>query len=120
MDENDRDWPTYVEPPYWRDYEPQRSSLWAWLLVALLAIAAGAGYYFWQEGGRVPRFSFTPKPAPLAETPPAEPEKPAIRHPVPEVEAEPEKPLPTLERSDTVAVELVAGLVDKKAFDSFV
>ena len=119
MREQDRDWQLYDEPPNWREPEPERSSSWGWLLVALLAAIAGAGYYFWQEHQPARRAPVLSGPRPPVEAPPAEPEKPAIRHPVPE-EAGPEKPLPALDQSDATIGELAAGLAGKKAFEAFV
>ena len=120
MSEHERDWSPLMERPNWREFEPEPTSKWGWLLIALLAMVAGAGYYYYflQEQQLAPTPPALSKPEPHGKAPPAEPEKPAIRHPVPEVQ--PEKPLPALDQSDSLIGELVARLMGKKAFDSFV
>jgi len=111
-------WPPRERPVGW-EYRRERSLLswWTGLVGIALLAAAGAGYYyFWPQREPVPPPAAVTKPA--VEAPPPLPEKPAIRHPVPAAEVE--KPLPALEQSDARIGELVARLVGKKAFDSFV
>jgi hypothetical protein len=114
-------WPAPEERPNWRYYEePQRRLLWwVWVVLVVLAMAAaGVIYYFMQDHG--PDLARAPiASAPSAQTaPPAQ--KPEIRHPVPRVEGEPEKPLPPLDQSDEPLGERLAALLGNKAFDDFI
>ena len=96
-------------------------SLWEWLLlVAILATVGGVAHYFWQDNESARTAPAPPAMSGLpAEAPLSEPEKPEIRHPVPTPEVE-EKPLPTLDQSDALIGDLVAGLVGQKLFASLV
>ena len=104
-------------------YAPQdahyqrRLSWWVWLiLIALVAIFAGVGYYFWKQQSEPPTFTL---PEPPAAAPPApKAEKPEIRHPVPPSKSEPEVSLPPLERSDAYVGELLAELMGHETFRS--
>lgn len=110
------------ERPNWRPYndEPERPAVSWWLWVLLVAVVASvAGYYLWKESQPITVAPGVSR-APAVAAPPVEPEKPAIQHPVPPADVEPEKPLPTLDQSDARIGELIAGLVGKKAFESFV
>jgi hypothetical protein len=88
---------------------------WGWLLAVLLVLLVGAGgYYYYTQMA-------TPAPAPQAaaeKTPPAKAETPAP----PKFELKPstEEPLPSLENSDSMIGQLIAGLLGQKAFDQFV
>jgi hypothetical protein len=101
---------------------------WVVLILAWVAIGAGA-YYWWRQQAPPP----APPPAPVAEAPapapPAPPPaEPQIRHPIeearPDVAAEPAKeaaaPLPPLGESDKPVLGALAGLVGRKAVDAFV
>src|SRR6476661_7653345 len=114
-------WPPLEERPNWRPYdEPKRPSVSGWIWILLTAVAAVlAVYYLWQENQPITTPSVVSQP-PVVAAPPAEPETPAIQHPLPPVDAEPDKPLPTLDQSDARIGELVAGLVGLKAFEAFV
>ena len=99
------------ERPYLR---PERSAF-PWLVAALaIALVAGIGYYYFRPAPK-------PEPAPAAKTGPAPaPQaqaKPAIANPLPESEA---KSLPTLELSDSMMRESLAGLLGSKAFNDFI
>jgi hypothetical protein len=94
----------------------RRLSWWVWLiLIALVALFAGAGYYFWKQQSEAPTFSV---PQPPAETPAPKAEKPEIRHPVPPSKSGPQESLPPFERSDAYVGELLAGLMGHETFRS--
>jgi len=97
-------------PAYLQDAKKSK----AWLLVVLLAVAlagAGAYYYFYYRATQEPPPSAPPK---TAETPAAAPARP--EH---ELKPQAEAALPSLENSDTMMRESIAGLVGQKAFDEF-
>jgi len=80
-------------------------------LLALFAlVAAGVGYYFWQQQREAPQ----PAPVEVPEAPlapaPAPPAEPEIRHPIEQAApAEPAAaPLPAVDQSDGLAGELLA------------
>lgn len=102
----------YREP----DEAPPRSPWPGVLLAVVLAVIAGAFYYYWVHQIGSPRA--TQQAPSAAKSPVAEPEKPAIRHPVPEAPAT--EPLPTLDHSDARVGEWIAGLIGARAFRSFV
>jgi hypothetical protein len=98
------------ERPYLR---PEERSAFPWIVAALaIALVGGLGYsYFLPAPG--------PEPAPAAKTepaPPPQPAQPAIRNWLPEPE---EKSLPTLENSDSMMRESLAGLLGGKGFNDF-
>jgi hypothetical protein len=116
-------WSVRDDSPYLRRAEPSSSPWWIWtlLFVLLLGLAGGGLYYLLQDAPLEP-----PQPAPLATSQPApadvpkEEEPPAVRYPVPVAEEAPAKPLPTLDNSDAMMRESVAGLVGRKAFEAMV
>ena len=97
-----------------RPYLRRERSLWPWIVAAIAAALAGgfAYYYFVASAPK-------PAPAPMAKAEPAPPPKaePAIRNPLPEPEV---KSLPTLENSDSMMRESIAGLLGRKAFDELI
>lgn len=99
------------ERPYLRPEEP---SIFPWIVAALaIAAAGGIGYYYYRY-----QPAQEAAPPPVAKTEPApEPARPAIANPLPETEA---KSLPTLENSDSMMRESLAGLLGGKAFTDFV
>jgi len=114
-------WPPLEERPNWRPYdEPKRPPVSGWIWILLTAVAAAfAVYYLWQENQPITTPSVVSQP-PVVAAPPAEPETPAIQHPLPPADAAPDKPLPTLDQSDARIGELVAGLVGLKSFEAFI
>ncbi|PLX77228.1 MAG: hypothetical protein C0614_09685, partial [Desulfuromonas sp.] len=87
-----------------------------------LAIAAIAGFYFWST--KQPPST----PAPMVQQPPPPPkvDPPPIQHPVTAIEVPAmgvaeelrlDKPLPTLEQSDTLMTELLATLFREQRLD---
>jgi hypothetical protein len=115
-------WPPLEERPNWRPYdEPERPSVpwWLWVLPLLALVLGVGGYYLWEENRPITAAPAVSRP-PVEAAPPVEPEKPAIQHPVPPADVEPDKPLPTLDESDARIGEVVTGLVGQKAFDAFV
>jgi len=100
---------------------PKASRTWPLVLgVAVLAAAAGGFYYYLKQ--HAPRVPEAPPPALPAQVAPAP--APAVPQPAPmgRLEApEPEaaKPLPTLDNSDSMMRELLAGLLGRKAFDAW-
>jgi hypothetical protein len=115
-------WTAPEERPNWRPIpEPgrQQISWWVWvLLIVLVSIAAGAGYYFWK--GREVAVVETPIALPPVTTAPPEAQKPEIRHPVPQADVEPDKPLPALDQSDAPVGEVLAKLLGHKGFNEFI
>jgi hypothetical protein len=100
------------ERPYLRPEEP---SIFPWIVAALaIAVAGGIGYYHY---GHQPAPEVMPPTAKTEPEPAPEPAKPAIANPLPETEA---KSLPTLENSDSMMRESLAGLLGNKAFSDFV
>ena len=97
------------------DPAPRRSVL-PYLLVALLAFAAGAGYYLWRM--REPP-TLPPTPEPVAQTAPAPPSQasPAIEHPIDAAPAS--APLPTLAESDPAIGSALADVFGKATFTQY-
>jgi hypothetical protein len=86
-----------------------------WIVVAAVACAVAAGYYFWrQSAGEAPQAV----PAPRPEAPPkSEPKKaPQILFPVPQAET---ASLPSLELSDTLMRTVLDALFGRKNFEEF-
>jgi hypothetical protein len=115
--------------PYVR---PQRSPAEFWLpaLVIAVVVCAAIAYYFLQSRGELafdlPSPTPPDAPAPVASAPPAPaappdaPPEPEIQHPL-DTAAEPPSPsLPSLENSDSMMRESVAGLIGRKAFSEAV
>ncbi|TAN54536.1 MAG: DUF3014 domain-containing protein [Betaproteobacteria bacterium] len=99
--------------PYLRPEEPSALPWFVAALVIVLAGGIGYYYYYYLPAQRVPA-------APVAKTEPApapQPAKPAIANPLPQSEA---KSLPTLENSDSMMRESLAGLLGSKAFNDFI
>jgi hypothetical protein len=114
-------WPASDEQPNWRYYEEpeRRLSWWVWVVLVVLAmIAAGAVYYFMQD--HETGLTRAPVDSPPAAATAPQAQKPEIRHPVPQVEGAPEKPLPPLDQSDEPLAERLSALIGNKAFDDFI
>lgn len=109
--------------PYLR---PQRNlEFWLPALVIAVVVAAAGGYYFVQSRGDLafdlPSPTPPEAPAPVAATPPPAPApKPAIEHPLDTAAQAPAPSLPTLENSDSLMRDSVAGLIGRKAFSDSV
>ncbi|MGQ0653306.1 MAG: DUF3014 domain-containing protein, partial [Betaproteobacteria bacterium] len=102
------------ERPYVR---PERST-YVWAATAVVALLVAGGGYYWYTAMRTPEAPAPAASAPQAAAKPiASAEKPALRLPEP---AAPPKPLPTLENSDSMMRESLAGLLGRKGFDDFV
>lgn len=85
-----------------------------WLFVLVLLGGAVFAYFLWQQG---PTFRQRLTPPTEAPAPPVvAKEEPAIKYPVPETR---EKPLPSLEKSDPVALDALAELFGAKAAKQF-
>src|SRR3954471_10070609 len=110
-------WSASDEQRYWR---PERS-LYYLIVTVLALIAAGSGAYYyshlepaWPERMR-PAAAPSPQESPAPQ--PADPVRSRLSAP----EAAAAAPaLPTLENSDSMMRESIAGLVGRKAFDEFV
>ncbi|HMA88206.1 MAG TPA: hypothetical protein VKP89_05615, partial [Burkholderiales bacterium] len=115
--------------PYWLEKSSGRGKLVWWLLLAIVVIAVGGAYWFWQEIQQkppgmpvtTPQAAPTPAPAPQVQAPPA------IEHPIetrpPAEEQAPAKnpePLPTLDTSDRQIREAIAGLIGPDAVAQYV
>lgn len=106
--------------PYVR---PQRNAeFWIPALAILFVVVAAIAYYLLQARGDLPFTLGQPageepvaRPAP-APAPPAPAEEPAVRHPLDSAAQPPAPSLPTLENSDSMMRESVAGLIGRKAF----
>lgn len=109
--------------PYVR---PQRSAAEFWLpaLVIAVVICAATAYYFLQSRGELafdlPSPTPPDAPAQVASAPPAPPPEPAIQHPLDTAAEPPPASLPSLENSDSMMRESVAGLIGRKAFSEAV
>ena len=81
------------------------------LLLGVLLLAGGLGWYLWSK------YYATP-PAPVAETPPAPtaeaPKEPGIQHPI--QSTAPAEPLPALAESDKAIAAALATAIDSDAF----
>lgn len=75
-------------------------------VVLVIAAAAVGGWYFWRST------QVAPPPAPVTQNPlPAPPQESAPAHPLPDAGAATAAPLPTLDDSDPVIRQALAGLV---------
>ena len=104
---------------------PQRTAeFWLPILVVAVVICAAGAYWFLQSRGELafdlPSPTPPDAPAPVASAPPAPPPEPAIRHPLDTAAEPPPASLPTLENSDSMMRESVAGLIGRKAFSDVV
>jgi hypothetical protein len=103
----------------------RRAELWLPALVIGVVIAAAAAYYVLQSRGDLAFDLPSPTPpgaaAPVAAqpAPPPAPE-PAIRHPIDTALQPPAPSLPTLDNSDSMMRDSVAGLIGRKAFNESV
>lgn len=97
----------------------QRSAeFWLPVLAVLVIVGAALSYYFLQShelAFDLPSPTAADAPPPAAAAPPAAPE-PAIRHPLESTAQAPAPSLPTLEHSDSMMRESLAGLIGRKAF----
>jgi hypothetical protein len=110
-------WSARDDRPYLKHSES--SSTWWIALVVVLLGGAAAAYYFWQQQHFEPPPPLA-APEPRTEAPAQVGEKPAVRHPLPAIGAEPAKPLPTLDNSDAMMRDTVVGLVGRKSFEQLV
>jgi hypothetical protein len=110
--------------PYWLEKSSGRGKLVWWLLGAILVIAVGGAYWFWQEIQQKPPGApvTAPQPAPTPAPSPQVQAPPAIEHPIetrpPAAEQAPAQnpePLPTLDSSDRQIREAIAGLIGPDA-----
>ncbi len=110
--------------PYWLEKSSGRGKLVWWLLGAIVVIAVGGAYWFWQEIQQKPPGApvTAPQPAPVPAPAPQVQAPPAIEHPIvsepPAEEQAPAKtpePLPTLEGSDQQILQAIAGLIGPDA-----
>ncbi|HET7197242.1 MAG TPA: DUF3014 domain-containing protein [Burkholderiales bacterium] len=107
--------------PYIR---PSRTAdFWLPALVVAVVVAAAGAFYYLQSRGELafdlPSPTPPEAPAPLAAKPPPPPE-PAIRHPLDTAAQPPAPSLPTLDNSDSMMRDSVAGLIGRKAFNDAV
>jgi hypothetical protein len=109
-------WSASDEQRYWR---PERS-LYHLIVAVLAVIAAGSGAYYythlepdWPERIK-PALAPSPQEAPAPQA-----ERSTVRNALPAPEAA-QAALPTLENSDSMMRESLAGLLGRKAFDDFV
>ncbi|MGQ0546375.1 MAG: DUF3014 domain-containing protein [Betaproteobacteria bacterium] len=119
-------WSVRDERPYLR-HEPRSH---AWVVVLALALIAGiaAASYWYATSERLPSWlvppqtASAPAAAPPAAAPPApkaSPE-PEVRRPLPPPQAEPARPLPALDVSDTMMRHELVELMGGEAFASLV
>jgi len=120
-------WSARDDSPYLaasRTPRPSRSIWWVALLVALLAGAVGAYYYYFVSTRMAQP---APAPAPAPASPPAAPapeasSAPAIEHPVEAPKAPPGEivpPLPALADSDPAARDALIGLLGAQSFADY-
>ena len=104
-------WSARDDSPYSR--RPETSPRW-WVVLLLVVLGAGAaGYYYWQQKRELP--PATAKPEPRTDAAPQPGAEPAIRHPL--AARSDTATLPTLENSDSMMREALAGLLGRKPFD---
>jgi hypothetical protein len=104
------------ERPGFPPVRPSRRSPTAYVLVVLLAGAAGAGYYFWQVRAP-PTLPTVPEPTAQKAPAPTAPAEPRIEHPVEVAPASP--PLPELAASDPAFGSALAGVLGKASFEQY-
>jgi DUF3014 family protein len=98
----------------------RRAEFWLPALVVLVVVTAALAYYWLQRSGELafdlpsPTAADAPAPAPAAAPPP--PAEPAIQHPLQAAAQAAPPSLPTLEHSDSMMRESLAGLIGRKAF----
>jgi hypothetical protein len=121
--------PRSEDAPYWLDKPSGRGKLVWWLLFAIVLIALGGGYWFWQEVQQKPPGApvTAPQPAPAPAPEPQVQAPPAIEHPIesrpPAEEQAPAKnaePLPALADSDGLIRDAIAGLIGPDAVAQYV
>jgi DUF3014 family protein len=100
--------------PLFRTDPPPRRSVLPYFLVALLALAAGGGYYVWRL--REPP-TLPPIPEPAAQTAPAPKTETEARIEHPIDSAQPSPPLPALAESDPAIAGALADVFGKASFD---
>jgi DUF3014 family protein len=115
MGDNVERWSAGDDKPYVRREEPPPARWW-WVAALIALVAVGAAYYFTREQPQEPPPLAAPAPAPRTEAPPQAKAEPPPQAP----SMEPPKPLPTLENSDAMMRDTVAGLVGRKAFEAMV
>ena len=103
----------------------RRAEFWLPALVIGVVVIAAAAYYVLQSRGNLAFDLPSPTPSgespPLAEAPAAAPApEPEIRHPIDTALQPPAPSLPTLENSDSMMRDSVAGLIGNKAFNTAV
>ena len=110
-----------------RPYVRPRSAADFWLpaLVIAVVLCAGTAYYVLQSRGELafdlPSPTPPDAPARVAAAPPAPPPpEPAIRHPLDTAAEPPPASLPSLEHSDSMMRDSLAGLIGRKAFSDAV
>ncbi len=103
-------------PLFTTDPAPHRSVL-PYLWVALLALAAGGGYYAWRT--REPPAAPAPEPAAQTQTAPAARTEAEARIEHPIDSAPPSPPLPALSESDPAIAGALADVFGKAAFEQF-
>lgn len=102
----------------------RRAEFWLPTMVIGVVVVAAVAYYVLQSHGELAFDLPSPTPpgesAPVAAAPAAPAPEPAIRHPI-DAELQPPAPsLPTLDNSDSMMRDSVAGLIGKKAFNEAV
>ena len=119
-------WASRDARPGVRDRGTDSIPMWAWLiLLAFLCAAAYIGYHYWDPFRDKAPAASAPADTSAVPAPSAPPSgfaatEPTIRHPVPEVAGDPEKPLPAVDKSDAAMRALVTDLVGPKTFQAMV
>ncbi len=112
-----------------RPYVRPRSAADLWLpaLVIAVVLCAGIAYYVLQSRGELAFDLPSPTPPDAPErvasappAPPAPPAEPAIQHPLDTTAEPPPASLPSLEQSDSMMRDSLAGLIGRKAFSEAV
>ncbi|MDE2048104.1 MAG: DUF3014 domain-containing protein [Betaproteobacteria bacterium] len=100
---------------------PRNSRAWLWIVLGVAVLAAGAYYYFVLRQPTPAPEPAPPPPSPVV-APAAAPAPPAIQYPIENAQqgAEPPpRPALTLDQSDTVARDALAGLMGLPRFTQF-
>ena len=108
-------WSAGDDRPFARPEDPPPVRWW-WVAALLALLAVGFAYYFSREQPQEP----APLAAPRTETAPQAKPEAAAPVPIPVPSSEPSKALPTLDNSDAMMRDTVAGLVGRKAFEAMV